>query len=237
MTQDHNATQAGLPPEASSGSQVIQGLREALEQGQPWSLALLTAMGQWTVAEEDYRGRRYRYLIAGEAFDWPALVHRLLHEVDGLVPARQGTQVLRPGHLFKGTSNALLQELLGPDKHRAFLNFWYGVVVERSLQRAVTAEVQKEWMSRGLVARADVTNEAFLRVYGESCEPLVARYLAEHHHDGAAGLPPEERKPFLYWLSKLRVLCCEKARLASDTRKGLEWLLRHPEWWRDPWLA
>jgi hypothetical protein len=36
-----------------------------------------------------------------------------------------------------------------------------------------------------------------------------------------------EMKEFTYWCFKLRVKVCEKARVASDTQKGLMWLKRN----------
>ena len=38
-----------------------------------------------------------------------------------------------------------------------------------------------------------------------------------------------EKKEFTYWLFKRRIQQIEKARVASDTRKGLEWLSRHQQ--------
>ena len=62
-------------PENEKGA--IEHLKEAVASGQHWYLALLEAIGLWTLSEEVYRGQLRRYLIAGEAFDWLLLVERL----------------------------------------------------------------------------------------------------------------------------------------------------------------
>ncbi|MEE8466610.1 MAG: hypothetical protein V3S68_09050, partial [Dehalococcoidia bacterium] len=36
-------------------------LRTMLATGAPWQHALLEAIGRWTIPEETYEGRRYRY--------------------------------------------------------------------------------------------------------------------------------------------------------------------------------
>ncbi|GAI16526.1 unnamed protein product, partial [marine sediment metagenome] len=50
--------------------EVIRYLEQAIVSGKHWYIALLEAIGLWTTAEETHNGRHYRYLIAGEAFDW-----------------------------------------------------------------------------------------------------------------------------------------------------------------------
>ena len=56
---------------------IIQRLEQAIIGGKHWYIALLEAIGLWTKAEENHNGRTYRYLIAGEAFDWLLLAERL----------------------------------------------------------------------------------------------------------------------------------------------------------------
>src|SRR5690606_34658681 len=63
---------AMMPDEA------IAYFRETVAAGDHWYVALLKTMSRWTVPEEVIDGRRYRYLIGGEAFDWLLLAERLL---------------------------------------------------------------------------------------------------------------------------------------------------------------
>ena len=63
---------------------------------------------------------------------------------------------------FKTTK---IKDLLGIDKYRAYLNYYYGVTVEESLQLAVELEIQKRQTSKGLQGRDDYTDEAFQQIY------------------------------------------------------------------------
>ena len=210
-----NGDGPALPP---SCQEAVAGLRESVQAGVSWPLALLEAMGRWTATEEVFRGRRYRYLIQGEALNWPLLGQRLLREVDAPIPAVQRDQLLK-GFFPPDVSRHVVRRLLGAEKHRAFLNYWYGVVVEHALQKAVEGEVRKERVSRGLSPRGPVAEQAFKKIYDEPKSALLARF-----RDSEEETPSDEGSAFTYWLFKLRLSQCEKERVASDTRKGLEWL-------------
>lgn len=207
-------------PLPSPCQEALAGLRESVRAGASWPLALLEAMGRWTATEEVFRGRRYRYLIQGEALNWPLLGHRLLQEVDTPIPASQRKRLLQ-GFFPPDLSHNDVRRLLGAEKHRAFLNYWYGVVVEHALQKAVEGEVRKERVSRGLSPRGPVAEQAFKKIYDEPRSALLARF-----RDSENGNAADEGSAFTYWLFKLRLSQCEKERVASDTRKGLEWLHR-----------
>ena len=198
--------------------EAVAGLRESVRAGVSWPLALLEAMGRWTATEEVFRGKRHRYLIQGEALNWPLLGQRLLREVDAPIPATQRERLLK-GFFPPDLSHHDVRRLLGAEKHRAFLNYWYGVVVEHALQKAVEGEVRKERVSRGLSPRGPVAEQAFKKIYNEPKSALLARF-----RDSEEGTPSDEGSAFTYWLFKLRLSQCEKERVASDTRKGLEWL-------------
>ncbi len=200
--------------------EAVAGLRESVRSGVSWPLALLEAMGRWTATEEVLRGRRYRYLIQGEALNWPLLGQRLLREVDAPIPATQRERLLK-GFFPPDLSRHDVRRLLGAEKHRAFLNYWYGVVVEHALQKAVEGEVRKERVSRGLSPRGPVAEQAFKKIYDEPKSALLARF-----QDSEGATPSDDGSAFTYWLFKLRLSQCEKERVASDTRKGLEWLHR-----------
>ena len=49
---------------------VVARFREDVRSGMHWFEALLDAIGRWRAPGETRSGRRYDYLIAGEAFDW-----------------------------------------------------------------------------------------------------------------------------------------------------------------------
>lgn len=204
----------------------MRHLREAILSGRPWHLALLEAIGLWTLPEESFQGQRYRYLLLGEAFDWLVLAERLSAEVDSLIPREELEALLFHGRFPQEVSSSQLRSLMGPNKYRAFLNYWYGVVVEEALQLAVEEEVRKERRSKGLPDSEGLTNAVFLRIYGESQDELLKRFRKESGHPRRTSLTLTEAKEFTYWLFKRRLRVCEPAKVASDTRKGLERLAR-----------
>ena len=67
---------------STTDAEAIRYLKQAIADGKHWYIALLEAMGLWGSAEEVCNGRVYRYLIAGEAFDWLLLAERLCGAVD-----------------------------------------------------------------------------------------------------------------------------------------------------------
>ncbi|HEY7294597.1 MAG TPA: hypothetical protein VH916_06120 [Dehalococcoidia bacterium] len=201
--------------------EVIAELRAALLAGEPWFAALLCAIQRWRVPAETVGERHYTYLIGGEAFDWLLLAERLLDEVADLVPADEREELIFHGRAPLQLSSETLRRGLGPVKYRAHLNHLYGVTVEEALQLAVEEDVQKEVRCRawGFDARADET--AFQRVYHKPRELLLALFREQR------GLPPDERttfgeqREFTYWLFKYRLRQCDRAKVASDTRRGL----------------
>ena len=119
---------------------VVDRFRSSVSEGETWSTALLTAVGMWGLPQEEIDGRRYQYLLLGEAFDWLVLAERLLTEVDGLIPQEEKEALLFFNRLPEDLSEAEFRNLLGADKYRAHLNYFYGVVVEESLLLAVEEE-------------------------------------------------------------------------------------------------
>src|SRR5687768_8159712 len=67
--------------ETSNAVETIDFLRETIDAGEHWYVALLRSMARWTAADETFDGRYYRYLIGGEAFDWLVLAERLIDEL------------------------------------------------------------------------------------------------------------------------------------------------------------
>ena len=223
------ATQIGgdnSHPPMKGEEAIIQGLVEAVRGGQPWHMALLEAIGKWTLPEEEFQGRRYCYLILGEAFDWVLLAERLCSEMDGLVPLEELEVLLFGAKLPIHMTNAQFKDLVGFNKYRAFLNYWYGVVVEEALQLVEEEEIRKRHRSKGLPDSEDLTEEAFVNIYGDSRTSLLRTFWLEMKYSRRTPLGLSELREFTYWLFKSRVKLCEPARVASDTRKGLQRLTR-----------
>jgi hypothetical protein len=205
---------------------IIIKLRAEIRAADDWFPALLDAVGRWRLPQEMIDNRTYRYLIHGEAFDWLLLAERLLDEVQDLVPYEEMQDLLFRGRWPEGIDDDEFAERMGVAKHSAHLNFLYGVLVEESLQIRVEEEIHKENYSRAL-ARDPVNDETmFKRVYGKTRAELVADYYQDTGVMLSYDLPHADWQAFTYWLFKSRLKRQDKARVASDTRKGLAQLSR-----------
>jgi len=213
----------GLTLARGSNIEVIRHLEQAIIAGKHWYLALLEAIGLWTESEETYNGRHYHYLIDGEAFDWLLLAERLCEAVDDLVPEDEKLALLFHGKPPIRLTKNRFKELIGGAKYRQYLNYFYGVTVEEALNLAVEAEVRKEWRASGYNEH-NLANEAYQRIYGATKATLLKRFRREKGYPQLRSITLTELKEFTYWLFKYRLKNCDKARVASDTKKALEQL-------------
>ena len=205
----------------SDRDQAITHLKTALEKGVEWPKALLEAMALWTAPEEVYEGTRLVYLIASEAFDWLTLAGRLACEVRDLIPSEELEEMLFSGRLPAHVADDDFKEILGSDKYSAYLNFFYGVEVEMALQHVVELEVEKRFYASGRQYAADHTDAAFQHIYRASWDALLAAYREDRGISGAPVASLTELKGFTYWLFKRRRRVSDKAKIASDTQKGI----------------
>ncbi|MDO8491975.1 MAG: hypothetical protein Q7T04_08190 [Dehalococcoidia bacterium] len=238
----HQGTTAVRPPQAGqartrhkqgerhAGDAIVLGLREAIAGGRHWYPALLEAVGQWTAPEEVYQGRGYCYLIENEAFDWLLLAERLCQEIEDLAPEQERNALLFLGRPPLPLGKDEFRRLLGPAKYRGYLNYYYGVMAEGSLQMAEKEELRKELQSRCCAREARLLDEVFLKVYGADHDTMLGRFRKKKGYPAADSISLTELHEFTYWLFKYRMANSDPARIASDTRKGLLCLRRlHPE--------
>lgn len=214
-----------LQVERGGDEEALRHLKESLAQGKHWYVALLEAIGLWSSPEEVYRGRRFRYLVSGEAFDWLLLAERLLAETKGQTPEQEVMDLLFSGKPPIDLPAEEFKRLIGPAKYRAYLNYLYGVILEEALLIAVEEEVQKERSIMGFEG-SDVTEEAFKRLYGVSRGELLARFRKERSLPNSATITLSDLREFTYWLFKFRVATLDPERVASDTRKALNQVRR-----------
>ena len=210
----------------SLDDEAIRHLRGSIASGKHWYLSLLEAVGKWGSPEETYQSRHYTYLIAGSAFDWQLVAERLCEAVDSLLPEKEKLDFLLKGKPPLDITKEKFQALLGSTKYRQYLNYFYGITVEEALLLSVKEEVRKERLTAGLMKEEDTTAEAFQRIYDATQPELLEKFRREKHYRRLKSISLSELKEFTYWLFKYRVQNCDKSRVASDTKKALDWLNR-----------
>ena len=210
----------------ASDAEVIRHLEQEIIGGKHWYIALLEAIGQWSSSEESRNGRLYRYLIDDEAFDWLLLAERLCEAVDNLLPGDEKEALLFHGRPPLDLTLKQAKELIGSKKYTQYLNYFYGIIVEKALILAVQEEVRKERLLLAYGGGHDEANEAYRRIYGTTKAVLLRRFRREKNYSQLRSITLAELKEFTYWLFKYRLRQCDKAKIASDTKKALEQLKR-----------
>lgn len=211
-------------PETIDQNGILLKLRQEITAGRHWYLALLQTIGSWNIAEETINGRTFRYLISNEAFDLLLLAERLCETVEYLLPDNEKNALLFHNRPPLDITTEEFSRLIGETKYRQYLNFYYGIIIEEALQYAVEEEIRKERRSTGLYGDKDDTGEAYRRIYGFSRAVMLRKFRKEKNYSQLKSIRLNELKEFTYWLFKHRLKQSDKARVASDTRKGLDWL-------------
>jgi hypothetical protein len=112
--------------------------------------------------------------------------------------------------------------LIGEAKYCAHLNYFYGVTVEEALLLAVEEEARKEHRARAFNENSLSPDEAYQRIYGAPINALLRSFRKEKGYPQRHSMELSELKEFTYWLFKYRLKECDKARVASDTKKALK---------------
>jgi 8-oxo-dGTP pyrophosphatase MutT (NUDIX family) len=215
--------------DASPDVDPVAHFAAAVQGGTPWFEAMMEAIALWERPSERVGDRDFCYLIGGEAFDWLLLAERLVEAAPVAVPQTEIERLLfesvPPGSdATGGIDDARLRELIGDAKHRAHLNYVYGVTVEEALQYCAELELAKERVNISLrdAREEDVPlDPVYDRIYGRPRRDLVAEFRAERGLPDGDVISFAQMREFLYWLFKYRVKNQEPARVASDTRKAL----------------
>ncbi len=227
MVDTDQTDNTGYPPPVSNIEASILHFKTGVMAGRPWFTVLLETMGLWTDETETFEGQTYHYLIEGEAFDWFLLAQRLFETLPGLIPENEKYSLLFSGKPPMNLSADEYKNLMGPVKYHKYLNFFYGVTVEEAIFQAVREEVRKERRANAWPRKLGEEDEAFTKIYGESMQVLLRRFRKEKHYHQTAASNLTQIKEFTYWCFRYRVKICEKAKVASDTNKGLEWLRKN----------
>ncbi|MHB8375627.1 MAG: NUDIX hydrolase [Dehalococcoidia bacterium] len=217
----------GVADDEAAGVEPLDHFRAALQAGDAWFDALLQAIALWERPQESVDGREYRYLIGGEAFDWLLLAERLIEDAGARVPAAEAERLLFEAHPPRPLDDDALRDLIGASKHRAHLNYLYGVTVEEALQYAVELEVSKERRAVPIDDAGEVVRDpVFVRIYDRPQDELLREFRDALRLPRTPAIALGELREFMYWLFKYRVAHQEPARVASDTRKALAQLSR-----------
>jgi hypothetical protein len=211
-------------PEAIESNAIVRKLRQDISGGKNWYLALLDAVKAWDLPEETVNDRTWKYLVAGEAFDWLLLAERLCDSVADLIAESEKTALLFHNTPPLEMTPDEFKELIGEARYGQHLNFYYGITVEEALLTAVDEEIRKERWSTGLYKDKDNIHEVFRRIYGQNRSVMLKRFRKEKKYPDKKSIRLGELREFTYWLFKYRLKQSDKARVASDTRKGLDWL-------------
>jgi hypothetical protein len=89
---------------------------------------------------------------------------------------------------------------------------------------AVQEEVRKEKRTLGYNKEHNLSNEVYHRIYGATKTVLLKQFRQEKGYPRLRSISLTELKEFTYWLFKYRLKQCDKARIASDTKKALQQL-------------
>jgi len=219
IDSDNQLQSSRLTP--AGGTEAIRHLEQAITDGKHWYIALLEAIGLWKTVEETHNKHTYRYLIAGEAFDWLLLAERLCEAVDGLLPDDEKVALLFHGKPPLDLTTEKFKELIGSSKYHQYLNYFYGITTEEALIWAVREEIHKERQILVLNKEHNYDDEVYRRIYGETKAALLKRFRHEEDYPQLKSISLTELKEFTYWLFKYRLNHCDKARVASDTKKAL----------------
>ena len=208
---------------STDSQEVVRRFLFDLRSGIDWFEALTEAIAQWRTSQEVFNGCRYRYLVGGEAFDWLLLAERLLAAAHGLVPQGEKERLLLNGLMPSNASPEWFRKRIGPAKYSAVVNHWYGVRIEEALVLAVEHEVRKQ--RHGLRPEEVRLDEAvYEHIYGLTRGALLVLFFQERDLPVVGGLSIRENEEFTYWLFRYRLKHSDKARMASDTKKGLDFL-------------
>lgn len=205
---------------------IVEICTKEILAGRSWIYAVLEAARKWVLPYEKIEARQFQYLIHGEAFNWLLLAERLVLDLRNCIPLDEVTDLLFHGKLPESMTEVQFREVLGENKYRAHLNFYYGVTVEEALMFAVEEEVSKEGRVRGFYEHSNVEDEVMIRLYGKPQGQLIRRYFKDQNRRFRNRMNASEWTKFVYWLFRLRLTNSDQARLASDTNKGLRCLAR-----------
>lgn len=226
----------GAQPDGET-ARILGDLSRRTEQDPAtWRENIFDATSRWHLPLEKVSGDdEYVYFIAGEAFNWRRLAERLAWHIELLLPDElvvELRQWVEDDHIFGGIEESDFRRILGSDKWRAYLNYFYGVTLERCLLVYAGNRIGKQEFSRGRHVTDDALDDAFVALYDASEQELWAQFVAENNaadaeDDVDTSHPDEARSTaqddeFTYWLFKRRIASTYQVHIAHEVKHGLE---------------
>ncbi len=207
-----------------SASILIEKMKHSIENGNNWFDAFLHLISSWKLRSELVGSKNYNYLIAGEAFDWLLLAERVCSTLKDFIPNDQYNALIISGKFPYHLNVNEFRNIIGFNKYRLILNYWYGVVVELFVQLAEEESILRDNFSKGLLDDVEIEKIVFQNLYGKPKIELFREYSLSYEKKFSNRLTLFEFKEFNYWLFKLRFNSFEPALVASDTLKGIKYM-------------
>ena len=207
----------------------LSSLVESAPDG--WRGHIFRAISRWRLPVEEIAEEEHVYFIAGEAFNWRRLAERLAWHVTLQLPEDVEVKMqrwLEDDHMFGGLEESEFRRLLGHDKWRAYLNYFYGVTLERCLLVHSGHRILKSRFGRGRRPSDDMMDEAYVALYGEDESLLWAEFASGtgRGEDSGAARSVALDDEFTYWLFKRRISSMYQVHVAHEVKHGLEMLGR-----------
>ena len=203
-----------LGPRHSTAVQTLPELR----------LQLLKNINNWAIGEdgdESYRD----YFVAGEALDWKALANRIAITNVPVGELPNIASWLYNSDHTGGIEEEEFKALVGEEKHALHLNYFYGVLVERSLITMETEHILKGKLRNDAASIEQAGELAYINIYRATRQDLLEKFKLLKQIESGEWLSLTQVKEFTYFLFKHRVGNSLPAKTASDTKRGLTFLV------------
>ena len=204
----------------------INFMANSIKDSIPWPNALLNTISNWRTPEETFQDKKYQYFISEEAFDLFLLAERICTctKIKNLIPSDEIINLIVHNKFPSDFDYNQIKAILGFEKYRAHMNFFYGITVEEALQLATELEIYKNKTSAGISNFIVTSEEIFNKIYGDSDLNLIKQFFKSKNNRSKKKFTLTEYKELTYWLFKYRIRNSDKAKLASDTKKAIKQL-------------
>ena len=187
--------------------------RTADEHDGDWRAALICAVGEQPLTNDS------PHLVSNDAFNWKGAAWAIAATTRDFPSQAVVERWLKDSNEHGGYGEGEFRRYIGDERFNAHLNFFYGVTIERATILAKFIQLTKFVRTSGLFPeRIAMQNRTFKDLYGGGVRTLFTEFTLSHGPNPPRGLSHQ----FVYWLFKHRLAHSEPAKVASDTKLGLE---------------